>query len=211
MRRSVVVTIAVCMAVGLATGAWTRQDLCEAGETVESALAEAQQAVGQSSRPIQINTVGLDVEGDEEAISYLQSVAAIGGGSYYAAADASQVEAALAGAATGAASDFTGAPVIISPRNGDTVGPSTTVVGRAQPGQLVVVWTAVYDATTGELKKKVPGHRHLTDETGGFSLVISTPRIFLGADIPLRYEIHAQAFTGRTPSLEAIVTVVSPQ
>jgi len=186
-------------------------DLCDDNETVESALAEAQQAVAQNPMPIQINAVGLDVEGDNDAISYLQSVAAIGGGNYYAAADASQVEAALTGAATGAASSFTGAPVITSPRNGDTVGPSTTVVGRAQPGQLMVVWTAVYDAATGELKKKVPGHRHFTDETGGFSLVISTPRIFMGADIPLRYEIHAQAFTGRTGSLEAIVTVASPQ
>ena len=43
MRPYVVLAIAVCAAVGLGAGAWARVDLCDDNETVESALAEAQQ------------------------------------------------------------------------------------------------------------------------------------------------------------------------
>ncbi|MGD9518261.1 MAG: hypothetical protein AB7W28_02000 [Armatimonadota bacterium] len=196
-------------AVGLVTAAWARTELSGPNETVQSALTEAQQAMAQNPLPIQINAVGLDVKGDADAIAYLQSVAAIGGGSYYEAADVSQVEAALTGAATAAVSAFGGAPTILSPRNGEAVGPSATVTGTAKPGQLVVVWTEVYNGVTGELLKKIPGHRRLANEQGHYSVVISTPRVFRGPDVPLRYEIHAQAFDGQQGSLEAIVTVVS--
>ncbi len=207
------VLLALAFLAGLCAIAAGERELAAPGETVQTALAEAQQAV--AARPamsIQINTVGLGVQGDANAIAYLQQMAAIGGGNYYEARGPEDVEAALASAATGAPSGFMGAPIITSPRNGEVVGPRVLITGRAKPGQLVVVWTEVYNAKTGERLEKVPGHRHKADEQGNFSLLISTPRIFMGPDVPLRYEIHAQAFDGKDKkSLEAIVTVVSPR
>lgn len=202
------------LAAGMAAccAAWAERDLAAPGETVESALQEAQRAVAQRPLPIQINAVGLGVQGDANAVAYLQQMAAIGGGHYYEATGPDDVEAAMMSAATGAPSGFMGAPIITSPRNGEVVGPSTVVKGRARAGALVIVWTAVYNAKTGELMEKVPGHRHRADQNGEFALRISTPRVYLGQDVPLRYEIHAQTMDEKgNKSLEAIVTVVSPQ
>lgn len=207
--------IVLCFAVALVACAGpglAERDLSSPNDTVATALAEAQQALQQRPIAIQINTVGLGVQGDQNAVAYLQQMAAIGAGHYYEATGPEDVEQALAGAATGAPSQFSGAPVILAPRNGEIVGPSTVVKGHATPGALVVVWTAVYNARTGELIKRVPGIRHRTKEDGSFEVRISTPRISFGQDVPLRYEIHAQMLdaSGKR-SLEAIVTVASPK
>ncbi len=209
MRAAAMLTLVTALLACAAAHA--ERSLTGPNDTVASALAEAQQAIGKRPMPIQINTVGLGVQGDDEAVAYLQQMAAIGGGHYYQATGPDDVVQAMTGAATGAPSTFAGAPVITSPRNGDVVGPSTVVTGHAKPGTLVIVWTAVYNAKTGQLIKKVPGLRHKTDENGQFSVRIATPRISFGEDVPLRYEIHAQMADPTGKSLEAIVTVRSPQ
>ena len=100
------------------------------------------------------------------------------------------------------------APVVTKPREGQTVGPNVDIEGRAQPGALVVIHTEVYDNTTNEMLRDVPGIRHLSGEGGKFAFRIATPRVFIGDNVPLRYEIHVKAATAdRQYSAETIIVV----
>ena len=183
-------------------------DLSTPGETVDDAIQEAQQALAASPMNISINTVGFDLGPGSEAEKYLQQIAQIGGGSYFAASDTGQLTQALAGAATGQVSTYGNVPVITSPQNGEMVGPSTLVEGMATPGAVVVLQTEVYEQIDGTFVKMVPGHRHVTNADGSFSLLIATPRVSFGQKRPLRYEIHAFTVTqDGTKSQHAIVTV----
>ena len=183
-------------------------DLSTPGETIEDALKEAQQAVANSSMKLSISAVGFDLSPGSEAEKYLQDMASIGGGSYFAAADGGQLTQALTGAATGQFSAYGDVPIITSPQNGAQVGPATRVEGRASPDALVVIQTEVYDQTTGKFVKMVPGIRHRPEADGTFSLLVSTPKVSFGTKNPMRYEIHV--FTARADGFEsqhAIVTV----
>ncbi len=183
-------------------------DLSTPGETIEDALKEAQQAVANSSMKLSISAVGFDLSPGSEAEKYLQEMASIGGGSYFAASDGGELLAALTGAATGQYSAYGDVPVITSPRNGDQVGPATQVEGRATPNSVVVIQTEVYNQANGEFVKMVPGIRHRPGPDGAFSLLVSTPKVSFGVKQPLRYEIHV--FTVKadgSQSPHAIVTV----
>lgn len=179
------------------------------GETVEDALKEAQQAVANSSMRVSVSAVGFDLGEGSEAEQYLQQITQIGGGQYYTTSESGDLSNAMTAATRGQQSTSSNIPVIKSPANGEKVGPSTLVVGVAEPGSVVVIQTEVYNQSTGEFIKMVPGHRHRTEPDGSFSLLVSTPLVTIGEkDTPLRYEIHVFTVTregGKSP--EAIVTV----
>ncbi len=183
-------------------------DLTAPGETLEDAMKEAQAAMANSSMKISINTVGFDLSPGSEAEKYLQELSQIGGGAYFAASDAGQLTQAMTGAATGQTSTYADIPQVISPTNGEQVGPSTLVIGTARPDAVVVIQTEVYDQLDGKFIKMVPGHRHAPEPDGSFELLIATPLVSFGEKRPLRYEIHVFTVTrdgGKSP--EAIVTV----
>ena len=183
-------------------------DLSTPGETVADALKEAQAAVANSARKISVNTVGLDLRPGSEAEQYLQDISQIGGGSYFAASDSGQLVAAMTGAATGQTSTYGNMPQVASPRNGEQVGPSTLVIGRAQPNSVVVIQTEVYEQLDGQFIKMVPGHRHAPKPDGSFELLIATPLVSFGEKRPLRYEIHVFTVTrDGNKSPHAIITV----
>lgn len=190
-----------CIATSMA------EDIQPAG-SLEEAIARAQAAVADSSMTFTMSTVGFDLTPGSDAERHLQEISQIGGGAYFAAADDGSLSLAMAGAASGQASGYGEMPIITSPRNSDTVGPSTMVTGKVSPGAFVVLHTEVYDEVTGEFVKKVPGHRHRADDTGNFALLIATPLVSFGEKHALRYEIHA--YTARPDgwkSAHAIVTV----
>lgn len=204
--------LAVALTLLLLAGCCSAQivDLSSPGETLADAAKEAQQAVANSTMKISINTVGFDLYAGSEAEQYLQEMAQIGGGSYFAAADGGQLTQAMTGAATGQTSGYGGTPIITSPQNADAVGPATMVTGTAEiPGDgVIVIQTQVYDQLSGEFIKMVPGHRHRLKPDGSFALLIATPRISFGVKQPLRYEIHAFTATrDGDKSAHAIVTV----
>jgi len=198
------ITVALLAA---ACGAGNGQQITPA-TSLQDALERARQAVSNSSMKISINTVGFDLPAGSEAERYLQEISQIGGGAYFAAADSGQLTAAMAGAATGQTSTYGNMPQVASPRNGEQVGPSTLVIGRAQPNSVVVIQTEVYDQLNGQFIKMVPGHRHAPNPDGSFELLISTPLVSFGEKRPLRYEIHVFTVTrdgGKSP--HAIITV----
>ncbi len=188
-------------------------DLSTPGETIEDALKEAQAAVANSPMKLSISAVGFDLSPGSEAEKYLQDMASIGGGAYFAASDSGELTQALTGAATGQTSGYGGTPIITSPQNGDTVGPATMVVGTAQlqGDGVIVIQTQVYDQLNGDFIKMVPGHRHKLNPDGSFALLVATPLISFGVKRPLRYEIHAFTATrDGDKSPHAIVTVEQP-
>ncbi len=183
-------------------------DLTAPNETLEDAMKEAQAAMANSSMKISINTIGFDLTPGSEAENYLQELSQIGGGSYFAASDSGQLTAAMAGAATGQTSTYGNTPQVTSPTNGEQVGPSTLVIGRAQPNSVVVIQTEVYDQLDGQFIKMVPGHRHAPKPDGSFELLIATPLVSFGEKRPLRYEIHVFTVTrDGDKSPHAIITV----
>jgi hypothetical protein len=207
-----VVTITLLLVAGSCSAQIV--DLSSPGETVADAVKEAQEAVANSTMKISINTVGFDLYAGSEAENYLQEIAQIGGGSYFAAADGGQLTQAMTGAATGQISGYGGTPIITSPQNADTVGPATMVTGTAQiAGEgVIVIQTEVYDQLNGDFIKMVPGHRHKLNPDGSFALLIATPLVSFGVKRPLRYEIHAfTATSDGNKSAHAIVTVDQQQ
>lgn len=211
MGKRMTITLCACVLCFLALGPATAENvmLTTPGETVDDALQEAQQAVANSSMRISVSAVGFELGEGSEAEQYLEQITQIGGGQYYTAAESGELSNAMTAATTGQQTTYSKIPIINSPRNGDTVGPSTLVTGVAKPGSVVVIQTEVYNQSTGEFIKMVPGHRHATEPDGSFSLLIATPLVTIGEkDTPLRYEIHVFTVTrdgGKSP--EAIVTV----
>ncbi len=72
-------------------------------------------------------------------------------------------------------------------------GPNTDISGQTQPRQLVTIWTEVYDPSSNQLLRSIPGIRSYASEDGSFRFRIATPRVSIGPDTPLRYEVHARA------------------
>lgn len=101
----------------------------------------------------------------------------------------------------------TQAPIVSSPKDGDHVGPNFDVNGTAQPNAVVVISTDIIDANTGELLKSVPGHRHLPDPSGAFSLRIAAPRLPEELLRVVRYRIHVRSEGADFKSPETLVTV----
>jgi hypothetical protein len=84
-----------------------------------------------------------------------------------------------------------GAPIVYQPQNGDSMNPTRMEISiKTTPGVLQVIYTNVYRTDTGEFLSSVPGIRHMPNAQGMYSGAIATPRISIGADVPLRYEIH---------------------
>jgi len=198
-----VVTITLLLVAGSCSAQIV--DLSSPGETVADAVKEAQEAVANSTMKISINTVGFDLYAGSEAENYLQEIAQIGGGSYFAAADGGRVPGRSELARRGASGPA---------GRRDTVGPATMVTGTAQiAGEgVIVIQTEVYDQLNGDFIKMVPGHRHKLNPDGSFALLIATPLVSFGVKRPLRYEIHAfTATSDGNKSAHAIVTVDQQQ
>lgn len=86
-----------------------------------------------------------------------------------------------------------GPPVVLTPRDGDRVGPRINFSIRTTPGVEQVIYTLVKNADTGELVPNgmVPGIRHLPQPDGTYSGGIAAPRISFGdKEVPVKYEIH---------------------
>jgi hypothetical protein len=99
------------------------------------------------------------------------------------------------------------APLVTAPAADAEVGPSVDVVGRAQPGALVVIWTEVYNADTNDSLRQVPGIRHTANADGNFNFRIAVPRVFVGENASLRYEIHVKAAVNQQYTPETIIVV----
>lgn len=193
------------------------EDLSVPGETVQQAGDQAAKALTQAKMKPTISTVGFDIPAGSEAEKTLQETAQIGGGAYFTANDAGQLSAALGAAASGqvVAAAAPDTVVLTAPKNGDVAGPSIDLVGKAPPGQLIVVFTNVYDADTGDKLRTVAGIRNRASVTGDFTFRIATPRLSFGAvQAPpaLRYELHAYiARADGTTGPETIVNVTAPK
>jgi Mg-chelatase subunit ChlD len=81
--------------------------LGQSNQTVDDALRELQQVVGQTRRRTSISIIGFDIQGaaDEQQ---LRSIAQAGGGGYFPANDANALQNALGQAASGATGDSGG-------------------------------------------------------------------------------------------------------
>ncbi len=222
MKRTILLLMAVSLGVLFTTPvlvaqydfAAEQEDLDVNGETVEEAAAEAEQALQNSHMQTTISTIGFDIPPGSEAETYLQETAQIGNGAYFTASDSGELTAAMAAAASGQTSMAGGDRVIITtPQEGDTVGPSTTVVGKTKPKELVVIVTHSFDADTGQLLQRVPGIRHRATETGDFSFRIAMPRVSFGdRETRVRYEIHVYIVRqGGYQGPETIINVFSPK
>ena len=88
---------------------------------------------------------------------------------------------------------------ITAPTAGQTVGPSTAVTGSCSQRAFVVVITEV-KRENGESLGLVAGLRHWTNDDHSISVVISTPRLFTGANEKLTYIIHVKAYSSAEKS-----------
>ena len=76
---------------------------------------------------------------------------------------------------------------------------------------MILIRAHVFRQDTGESVRTVPGGRPKAGEDGRLKQLVSTPRVFLGEDVPLRYEIHVTAVSpDRRQSTPAVVTVIAP-
>ena len=103
------------------------------------------------------------------------------------------------------------APIVTTPTANQEVGPSADVIGRAQAGAVVVVWTEVYNAQTNENLRMVPGLRHAADADGAFHVRIAIPTVVMGDAVALRYEVHVKAAVNQQYTTETIVAVHRPE
>jgi len=194
------------------------EELSVPGETVQQAGEKTAQALRNSRMKVSISTVGFDIGAGSEAENWLKDTARIGGGGYFTASDSGQLAQALGSAAAGQAGANavpSGAVVLTQPRENDVVGPSIEIIGRAEPTQVIVIYTIVYKADSGEKLRTVPGIRNRPKETGDFTFRIATPRISFGtvATAPkLRYELHAHTLQADgTKGPETIVNLFEPK
>ncbi len=187
-----------------------RRTLTEPNDNVESAKIEAQQAMQNSNMQVTVSTVGFDIAAGSEAEQYLQQVAQIGQGGYFTASDSGQLTAAMSAAASGQTTySRQPGPQITSPQDGQIAGPNIEIIGKTDPDALVIIWTVAYRADSNEEIKSVPGIRHRAEASGDFHFRIATPRIFIGPDVRIRYEIHARIEAPGYQGLETILNLYS--
>ncbi len=192
------------------------EEVSRPGETIAEAEARTKAALANSNMKISISAVGFDIPAGSEAEKYLQGTARAGGGGYFTANDAGELAEAMGAAAAGQTSIAGGAGdrvTITSPKDNDTVGPSTEIVGKTAPNALVVIYTVAYPYTTDKQPKMVPGIRHRATATGDFTFRIATPRVSFGdPNIQVRYAIHAHTLKeDRSKGPETVVNVFSPK
>lgn len=220
------VAMAVVIALATAAGAedWSKYDwsqeeivLGAKDRTTDQSLAIAQAAVANSQMQISMSAVGFDISSGSTAEKYLQEVAAAGGGNYYRAEAGGQLAQVMDLAATGQAGPqpTQGGLALTQPRDGDVAGPNIELVGTAPPGQVLVVYTVVYDAGTAAKLRTVPGSRHRVAADGNFTVRVATPRISFGAVVgqlpKLRYELHAHMLDAAgVAGPEVVVNLLSP-
>lgn len=190
----------------LAAPVHARRELCGPDETVETAQAEAIQAVNHGQVSLTISAVGFDIPEGSEAESYLQQTTQIGGGGYFAASDSGELTEAMGAAATGQTMAPTGV-TITTPREGDTVEGRVTVAGTGRPGALIVVSTEVRAQDDDELIREVPGSRHVIAEDGTWQVWVAAPVLPANVAEPLYYIIKAKWMTRTEESEEARVKV----
>lgn len=218
------IALAICAVLAIPAAAQAKYDfaaedesLAVAGETVQQAADAAAQALRNSRMKVTISTVGFDISAGSEAETYLKDTAQIGGGAYFTASDSGQLAQALGSAAAGLTATTTapGAILILQPRENDPVGPSIDIIGKADPAQVIVIYTVVYNAATGEKIRTVPGIRNRPKETGDFNFRIATPRISIGAadnPPPLRYELHAHSLLADgSKGPEVVINLLAPK
>jgi len=101
------------------------------------------------------------------------------------------------------------APQVISPVNGDRIGPNIDIKGMTEGKQFVVVITDVIMISTNELVGSVPGIRHWTEADGTFAFRVATPRVRGAWDNNLVYRVRV--FTARPDekSSETVITCKS--
>ena len=92
------------------------------------------------------------------------------------------------------ASVASGEVTITSPREGQVVGPATSITGMCSQRTFLVVITDVY-FDNGELLGRVPGIRHWTNDDNSISVRIATPRLYLQPDVRLKYVIHVKGYS----------------
>jgi len=193
------------------------EELSIPGETVQQAAEKAVEDLKNSQMQINISTVGFDIAPGSEAEKMLQETARIGGGAYFLASNSGELAEALGSAATGQASsgNAAGKIIVLQPKDNDIAGPNIEIVGQADPSWLIVIYTVVYKADTGEKLRTVPGMRHRPQENGQFNFRIATPRIMFGTgDEPpvLRYELHVGAILpDGKQGPETIISLFSPK
>ena len=177
---------------------WSQEEIVlgTPGETTDQAIQTAREAVANSQMQITMSTVGFDISAGSTAEQYLQKAAQVGGGSYFRAEAGGQLAEIMGAAATGQSSGIiaggSNTVTLLTPRDGEVVGPSVVVSGRAQPGVLVVIYTAPGRPDTGEELKNVPGARRQTEPDGSFSVRIALPRVSFGeTDTPVGYRVRA--------------------
>lgn len=198
MRTALLAVTAVSFVCGVAGAQYDfaaeAEELSVDGETVQQAAADTAQALQGSRMNVAISTVGFDIAPGSDTERGLQETARIGGGGYFTARDSGELISALGAAASGLTMQAPpGGVTLTQPRDGDVAGPSIEVKGRAAPGEVIVIFTVVFNAATGEKLRTVPGIRHRTEEDGAFSFRIATPRLSFGNaenPPPLSYEVH---------------------
>ena len=192
------------------------EEVSRPGETVDQADARAREAIAASSMRITVSTVGFDIPPGSEAERYLQGTARAGGGGYFTANNAGELASAMGAAASGQAPGQTAAGpekiLITAPREGEVVGPSVVVTGKALPNGLVVLYTICSPEGTDLGPKFVPGTRQRATSTGDFSFRIAAPRVSFGDRVPVRYAVHAYLLhDDGTKGPETVVNLRSPE
>jgi hypothetical protein len=96
---------------------------------------------------------------------------------------------------------------VTDPQEGAQVGPATEVLGTAPVGSLVIIVTEVYDQSTGDLLRKIPGIRHRPNQDGSFHFRVATPRLSFGTDTPLVYKMNVKAVTEQQTYGPVVITL----
>ena len=222
--RSLPMVVAAALALTLfAAGGWAQVEdplqeevLSTDGETLAQSQAKAEAALAQSQMQVSVSAVGFDIAPGSDDEKYLQETARAGRGSYYTANNAGELASAMGAAASGQAPGQTAAGpetiVLTTPREGEVVGPSVVVTGKALPNGLVVLYTICVPEGTDLGPKFVPGTRQRATSTGDFSFRIATPRVSFGDRVPVRYAVHAYLLReDGTKGPETVVNLHSPE
>ena len=98
-------------------------------------------------------------------------------------------------------------PTVTSPRDGQVLGTSVEVVGKAEPHRVVIILTDVYVNGREQPVGTVPGSRGWTEEDGSFALRIATPRVRNARDADITYKIRVfTQLPGHKPGPETVIT-----
>ena len=99
-------------------------------------------------------------------------------------------------------------PTVLTPHEGDALGPNYDIEGQMPYKAFLVVLTDVIRADTGEKLRSVPGIRHWSNDDGTFHFRCASPRVSLGEkDTPLIYKVRCfEATPDGNTGPEAVIT-----